>query len=88
MSSETPNATEKAAEAVQRAKLELERAEKFYEDIRRQAAEKIEEIRDRKIGDLLVCTLSAVKKRPGLCLIASATVGFYAGRLLQKMFGK
>jgi ElaB/YqjD/DUF883 family membrane-anchored ribosome-binding protein len=82
------NAEELAAEAVRLAQAELKKAQEFYKSFRRHATEKIEDIREQKVGDMIDSTLEAVKKRPGLCLVASAAIGFCAGRLLQKMLGK
>jgi ElaB/YqjD/DUF883 family membrane-anchored ribosome-binding protein len=81
-------AEELAAEAVQVAKRELEKAQQFYEDLRRQAAEKIAEVREKKVGDLVDCTLDAVKKHPGPSLIVSVALGFCMGRWLQKLLGR
>ena len=82
------NAEEIAAEAVRMAKVELEKAQKFYEDVRRQAAEKIKEVREKKVGDLVDSTLDAVKKYPGASLLVSVSLGFCMGRWLQKMLGR
>jgi hypothetical protein len=81
-------AEELAAEAVRIAKLELEKAEKFYEDVRRKTAEKIAEVREKKVGDLVDCTLDAVKKYPGSSLIVSVALGFCAGRWIQRLLGR
>jgi len=80
-------AEELAAEAVRLAKLELENAERFYADVRRKAAEKIEEVREKKVGELVDCTLAAVKKHPGPSMIVSIALGFCMGRWLQKLLG-
>jgi hypothetical protein len=82
------NAEEIAAEAVRIAKAELEKAQKFYEDVRRQTAEKIQEVREKKVGDLVDSTLEAVKKYPGASLLVSISLGFCMGRWLQKMLGR
>jgi hypothetical protein len=81
-------AEELAAEAVRLAKLELEKAQVFYEDLRRQAAEKIQDVREKKVGDLVDCTLDAVKKHPGPSMIVSVALGFCMGRWLQKILGR
>jgi hypothetical protein len=81
-------AEELAAEAVRIAKLELEKAQKIYEDLRQQAAEKIQEVRERKVGDLVDCTLDAIKKYPGRSLVVSVALGFCAGRWIQKILGR
>jgi hypothetical protein len=82
------NAEEIAAEAVRLAKVELEKAQKFYEDIRQQAAEKYQEVQEKKVGDLVDSTLSAVKKYPGASLIVSVSLGICMGRWWQRMLGR
>jgi ElaB/YqjD/DUF883 family membrane-anchored ribosome-binding protein len=77
-----------AAEAVRIAKLELEKAQKFYEELRQQAAEKIQDVREKKVGDLVDSTLDAVKKYPGSTLLVSVAVGFCMGRWIQKILGR
>jgi ElaB/YqjD/DUF883 family membrane-anchored ribosome-binding protein len=85
-------AEELAAEAVRLAQAELAKAQEFYKSVRRGAAEKYEQVREQKVGDLIdsarEAAREAVRKRPGLCLVASAAVGFCTGRLLQKILGK
>ena len=81
-------AEELAAEAVRLAKFELEKAQNIYEDLRRQAAEKIQDVREKKVGDLVDCTLDAVKKHPGPSMIVSVALGFCMGRWLQKLLGR
>jgi hypothetical protein len=75
-----------AAEAVRLAKAELEKAEKFYEDIRRQAAEKLQAVRETTVGDIIDKTLVTVKRHPGWCLGVSAAMGFWLGRSFQRLF--
>ena len=82
------SAEEFAAEAVRLAKLELEKAQKIYADLRRQTAEKIEDVRGKKVGELVDCTLDTVKKHPGPSLLVSVALGFCMGRWLQKLLGK
>lgn len=77
-----------AAEAVRLAKTELEKAEKFYEDIRRQAADKIKEVRKTTVGDVIDKTLVTVKRHPGPSLIISVAMGFCLGRWFQRLFRK
>jgi hypothetical protein len=77
-----------AAEAVRLAKLEFEKAQKYYDDLCSQAAEKIKEVRETTVGDLIDKTLVKVKKYPGLSLIVSASLGFCLGRKVQRFFKK
>jgi hypothetical protein len=77
-----------AAEAVALAKMELEKAQKFYDDCRRQATDKIKAVRETTVGEVIDRTLVSVKRHPGPCLIISAALGFSLGRLFQRMFKK
>lgn len=77
-----------AAEAVRLAKLELEKAHKFYDDVCRQTAEKIKLVRETSVGDILADTLKTVKKHPGPSLVLSAALGFCLGRWFQRLFKK
>jgi hypothetical protein len=77
-----------AAEAVRMAKMELEKAQKFYDDVYRQATDKIKEVRATTVGDLIDKTLVTVKRHPGPSLIVGAAVGFCMGRWFQRLFKK
>jgi hypothetical protein len=77
-----------ATEAVRLAKAELEKAEKFYEDIRRQAADKIRAVRETTVGDVIDKALVTVKRHPGPSLIICAAMGFCLGRWFQRLFKK
>ena len=77
-----------AAEAVRLAKLELEKAQKLYDDVCRQAAEKIKLVRETTVGDVIDRTLVTVKRHPGPTLIVSAALGFCLGRWFQRLFKK
>jgi len=73
-----------AADAVHRAKLELEKAQKLYDDVRHEATKQIERVRQTTVGDLIDGTLDAVRKRPALGLSLAALVGFFLGRLFRR----
>jgi hypothetical protein len=75
-----------AADAVRLAKSELEKAQKKYNDVRRQAADKIKAVRETTMGDIIDKTLVAVKRHPGSSLLVSAALGFCLGRRFQKLF--
>ena len=77
-----------AAEAVRLAKTELEKAEKFYGDVCRQAADKIKAVRETTVGDVIDKTLVTVKRHPGPSLIISTVLGFCLGRWFQRLFKK
>jgi hypothetical protein len=66
--------------------LELEKAQKFYDDLYRQAAEKIKSVRETTVGDVIDRTLVTIKRHPGPSLIVSAAMGFCLGRWIQRMF--
>ncbi|HLA85680.1 MAG TPA: hypothetical protein VJL29_12885 [Thermoguttaceae bacterium] len=73
-----------AADAVRLAKLELEKAQKLYDEVRQQAAEQIEKVRETTVGDLIDGTLEAVRKRPAVGLSLAALAGFFLGRLFRR----
>ena len=73
-----------AAEALRRAKAELEKAQAFYESVRQQASEKIKAVRETSVGDMLDCTLETVKRRPCASLAIAAMLGFLLGRLFRR----
>lgn len=77
-----------AEEAVRLAKLELEKAQKFYDDVCRQAAEKIKSVRETTVGEVIDKTLETAKKHPGPSLILCAALGFCLGRWFQRLFKK
>jgi hypothetical protein len=77
-----------AEEAVRVAKLELETAQKFYDDVCREAAEKLKSVRETTVGEVIDKTLETAKKHPGPSLIVSAALGFCLGRLFQRLFKK
>jgi len=77
-----------AAEVVRMAKTELEKAEKFYGDVCRQAADKIKAVRKTTVGDVIDKSLVTVKRHPGPSLIISAAMGFCLGRWFQRLFKK
>jgi ElaB/YqjD/DUF883 family membrane-anchored ribosome-binding protein len=73
-----------AAEALRRARAELKTAQAFYKQVRQQAAERLEAIRRTSIGDVLDCSLKAVKRHPAAGLTIAALIGFYLGRLFRR----
>jgi len=75
-----------AAEAVTKAKQELEAAQQLYQQLRRQATEKLEALRESTFDDVLDGTRKFVKKYPGISVILGTFVGFCLGRLFQKLF--
>ena len=73
-----------AAEALRRAKAELEKAQAFYESVRQQATERLKAVRKTSVGDVLDCTLETVKRRPCASLAVAAMLGFFLGRLFRR----
>ena len=73
-----------AAEALKRAKAELEKAQAFYEKVRQEAVERLETVRETTVGDMIDGTLELVKRRPGASLTLAALLGFFLGRLLRR----
>jgi len=73
-----------AAEALKRAKAELEKAQAFYESIRQEAGRRLESVRQTSVGDVLDGALDLVKRHPGPSLTVAALLGFYLGRLFRR----
>ena len=74
----------KAADAVGRAKAELEKAQELYHKVRQEATAKLKNVREKTLGDLIDGTLEMVKKHPGPGLVIAAVVGFFLGRLFRR----
>jgi ElaB/YqjD/DUF883 family membrane-anchored ribosome-binding protein len=81
-------AEEMAAETVRIAKLELEKAQKIYEDLRQQATAKVREVREKNVGELVDSTLDAIKKYPGRSMVVSIALGVCVGRWVQRFLGR
>ena len=81
---ESPNDVCAAADALNRAKAEMERAHAFYEHVREQAARRIKMSRETSVGDLIDGTLKTVKRYPGASLTLAAILGFLLGRLFRR----
>ena len=73
-----------AADAVRRAEAELKKARELYENVRREATERLKGVRQTSVGDLVDGTLSAVKKHPGLGVVLFTLIGFLLGRWLKR----
>jgi ElaB/YqjD/DUF883 family membrane-anchored ribosome-binding protein len=81
---ESPSEPCSPAEALRRAKAEMEKAHAFYEHIREQTAERLKEVRQKSIGDVLDSTLDSVKRHPGASLTLAALLGYMLGRLFRR----
>ena len=75
---------EAAFDAVRRAEAELERARALCERLRREAAEQIDKVRAKRVGDVLDDVATLVRKFPGASMVVAGLVGFYLGRLLRR----
>ncbi len=72
-----------AAEAVRRAREELEKASDTYKSLREEATDQIRRIREKTVGEVVEETLETVRKHPGLGVGVAAMVGFLLGRLFR-----
>lgn len=77
-------AVKAAAEAVRRAENELAKAHAYYRELREQAVEHVEQIRDSQVGDLIDTTLRWVRKHPGGGVMIAGFLGFFLGRLFRR----
>lgn len=73
-----------AAEAIRRAKVELEKACDTYTSLRQEATEQVRRLRESTVGDVVEGTLKAVKKHPALGISLAALIGFFLGRLFRR----
>jgi len=81
---QSPSEACSAADALRRAKAEMEKAHDFYEHVREQTAERLKDVREKSIGDVLDGTLETVKRHPGASLTLAALLGFLLGRLFRR----
>jgi hypothetical protein len=79
-----PDSACSAAEALRRAKAELEKVQAFYEDLGRQTSQRWQEVRKKNLGDLVDGTLNTVRRHPAAGLTLAALAGFFLGRLFRK----
>jgi ElaB/YqjD/DUF883 family membrane-anchored ribosome-binding protein len=73
-----------AADALKRAKAELEKAQAFYESVKQQAADRMKAVRETSVGDVIDGTLKTVKRHPAAGLTLAALLGFFLGRLFRR----
>ena len=81
---ESPSEVCSAADALKRAKAELEKAQAYYEKVRKQAVEGVKAVRETSVGDVIDGTLEAVRRHPGASLTIAALVGLFLGRLFRR----
>ncbi len=77
-------ADQPAADAICRAKAELEKARDCYDRLCRETADRVKAVRETSVGDVLDSTLATVKRHPGASLTVAALVGFLLGRLFRR----
>ncbi len=73
-----------AADALRAAREELRRVEEQYQKVRQQAAEKIEQVRDTTVGDMLDGALEIVRQHPGPSLLAAVAFGIMLDHWLRR----
>ena len=76
---------QQAAEAVSAAKTEFEKAQQLYHEVRQQATDRLRQVREKTVGDLIDDTLEVVKKHPGPGLVVAGVIGFLLGRLFGRL---
>jgi ElaB/YqjD/DUF883 family membrane-anchored ribosome-binding protein len=81
---DSPDEVCSAADALQRAKAEFEKAQAYYEKVRQQAVEHVKAARETTVGDVIDGTLETFRRHPGAGLTAAALVGFLLGRLFRR----
>lgn len=73
-----------AEEALRRAREELHHAQQRYEEIRQKAAERIEQVREMKLGDMVDQALELVRQHPGPSLLGAFLLGIFLDRYFRK----
>jgi len=81
---DAPDSACSAAEALRRAKAELEKAQAFYEDLGRETAARWKDVRSTNVGDLIDGTLKTVRRHPAAGLTLAALAGFFLGRWFRR----
>ena len=81
---EEPDDVCSAANALKRAKAELEKAQAFYEHVCQQTTERLKAVRETSVGDVFDGTMKTVKRHPGASLTLAALVGFLLGRAFRR----
>lgn len=73
-----------AAQAVSRAREELEKACETYKNLRQEATDQVRKIRESTVGEVVEGSLEVVRKHPALGVGLAAMVGFFLGRLFRR----
>ena len=74
----------KAADAVDRAKAELQKAQACYQKVRRETTDRLKKVREKTLGDLVDDILTLVRKHPGPGVILATLIGFFLGRTFRR----
>ncbi len=74
----------KAADAVDRAKAELQKAQACYQKVRRETTDRLKKVREKTLGDLVDDVLTLVRKHPGPGVILATLIGFFLGRTFRR----
>jgi ElaB/YqjD/DUF883 family membrane-anchored ribosome-binding protein len=83
-SPQSPDETCSVADALGRAKAELENVQAYCENVRQRAAERLKTLRAASVGDVIDGTLDAVRRHPGASVTIAALVGFFLGALFRR----
>ena len=70
-----------AKDKMNAARMALEEAKAEFDELREQAAEKLE---DGAVGDVIDETLEFVRRHPGIGVISAAAIGFIVGRAFRR----
>jgi ElaB/YqjD/DUF883 family membrane-anchored ribosome-binding protein len=79
---ESPDRQE-GCHTVRSAKEEIQRAREVYDDLCRQASDRLRRVRETTLGEVMECGLEAVRKHPGRGVIVAGLLGFFLGRLFR-----
>jgi len=69
-----------AARAVEDAKAALRDARACYEEVRKEAVDKVAKAREARLGDVIDGVLAFVRKHPGPGVLVALLAGFFLGR--------
>ncbi len=73
-----------AAEAVRRARQELERACETYKILREEATIQVRRLRESTVGDVIKGSLEMVRQHPATGVAVATMVGFFLGRVFRR----
>ena len=73
-----------AADALRLAKAEVFKAQELCQQVRHEAAERVEAVRNTTVGDMLDGALDTVRKHPGAGMAVALAVGVFLGRIMKR----